>query len=261
MAAQPSRTPTPGDATGPPARLRLVLRAGDHRPLNPRTLAGGLLVAASAVGLYVAASPDDAEVGDPVVVAATDLRPGRPIESGQVRVERARLPEGASAFAAPEDVVGRMVLGPVGAGEVVQPAAVSADAAAEPLREVALSLPREQVAVGRLRVGDRVDVYVTADEATSAVVHGVPVVALSTGDDDVLGSGRDVRIVVAVGSPAAVADLVHALRTGDVTLVRSTHATEAPGDLHPDTGDDGDGGDGDEGGDGTGSRAPSGGGR
>jgi len=242
MAAQPTGVPTSDDGPGPPARLRTVRHGGDHRPLNPRTLAGGLLVAASAVGLFVAASPDDGEAGAPVVVAAADLRPGHRIEPGQVRVERAVLPDGAGAFAAPEDVVGRIALGPVGAGEVVQPAAVSAERApVESMREVALSLPREQVAVGRLRVGDRLDVYVTADDATSAVVHGVPVVQLSTGDDDVLGSGRDVRLVVAVASPDAVADLVHALRTGEVTVVRSTFANEVAA-TEPGATDDGEGG-------------------
>src|SRR5690606_1150843 len=145
------------------------------------TLVGALLVAASAVGLYLAAVPEDDEPGAPIVVAAADLRPGQLIEPAHLAVERGLLPAGARPFGSVEELLGRVVLGPVAAGEVVQPAAVSADAATTSQREVALSLPRDQVAVGRLRVGDRVDVFVTADGETGPVARGVPVVQLTTG--------------------------------------------------------------------------------
>ena len=50
-------------------------------------------------------------------------------------------------------------------------------------------------------------------------------------DDGSLTSERELTIVVAVPSGDAVAALVHALRTGEVTVVRSTFA--APDDGAP----------------------------
>ena len=49
-------------------------------------------------------------------------------------------------------------------------------------------------------------------------------------DDGSLTSDREISLVVAVPSGDAVAALVHALRTGDVTVVRSTFAEAAGGD-------------------------------
>lgn len=219
-------------STGPPASRRVDAGTGRGPALNQRTLAGALLVVLSALGLLAAASSGDDDAGHPVVVAATDLRPGQRLTARDLLITAGELPSPAESYATVDDLVGRVVLGPVGAGEVVQPAAVSADRhPGVDQREVALTLPRDQVAVGRLRIGDRVDVFTTDDERTTAVVRGVPVVHLVAADGDGLVAEREVRLVVAVQADAAVAALVHALRTGEVTVVRSTLATEQAGEL------------------------------
>ena len=92
------------------------------------------------------------------------------------------------------------------------------------VHEVAVTLPRRQIAVGRLKEGERVDVFVTYDERTASVVRGAQVVQIGAEDDGSLTSDREISLVVAVPSGEAVAALVHALRTGDVTVVRSTFA-------------------------------------
>ena len=84
--------------------------------------------------------------------------------------------------------------------------------------------PGRQIAVGRLKEGERVDVFVTYDERTASVVRGAQVVQIGAEDDGSLTSDREISLVVAVPSGDAVAALVHALRTGDVTVVRSTFA-------------------------------------
>jgi len=56
------------------------------------------------------------------------------------------------------------------------------------------------------------------------VVRGAAVVQIEADDDGSLTSSREVTLVVAVPSGEAVAAVVHALRTGDVTVVRSTFA-------------------------------------
>lgn len=202
-------------------------RIGTRRDLpGGRAALGGLLVTLAAVGAFAAASPDGDD-GRPTVVAASDLQAGEVLEADDLDVVRASLPGSARGFSTVGALVGRVVLGPVGAGEVVQASAVTTETAAGTgRREVALTLPPEQVAVGRLRAGDRVDVFVSYDDRTSSIVQGAEVVQLSTGGDRSITSARDVQLVVAVESVDQVAALVHALRMGAVTVVRSTFAEE-----------------------------------
>lgn len=239
MAGQSAASAPAGERDRGAGRDLRVLPSHARGPLlNPRSLLGALLVTASAVGLFVAASDDDG-AGREVVVAATDLRPGQRIDPGDLEIVRVDLPASISTFGTADELVGRVILGPIASGELVQPAAVSPDRPiTEHQREVAVTLPREQVAVGRLKVGDRVDLFVTDDVRTTAVVQGAPVVHLATDDAAGLAAGREVRLVVALEHDAAVAALVHALRTGEVTVVRSTFATERTTALsHPPVGE------------------------
>jgi hypothetical protein len=142
----------------------------------------------------------------------------------------ADLPADAEGiFSEVATVVGRVALGPIGAGEIVQAGSVTDDQGAPPAHEVALTLPRDQVAVGRLKQGERVDVFVTRDDRTTSVVRGVQVVQIGAGGDASLTSEREVSLVVAAPTGEAAAALVHALRTGDVTVVRSTFAEASEG--------------------------------
>jgi hypothetical protein len=115
-----------------------------------------------------------------------------------------------------------VVLGPVASGEVVQASAVTDGAGARDVHEVALTLPRGQIAVGRLKQGERVDVFATSDDRTTSVVRGAAVVQIEADPSGSLTSSREVTLVVAVPSGDAVAAVVHALRSADVTVVRST---------------------------------------
>lgn len=191
-------------------------------------MVGGLLVALAALGAFAVSASGASDGRGSVVVAADDLHPGEVVTADDVELARASLPSSAHGFAMVEDVLGRVALGPVGRGEVLQASSLTDDTvAAGSRREVALTLPPEQVAVGRLRVGERVDVFVTYDEQTSSIVEGAEVVQLTLGDDSSLTRQGDISLVVSVESKELVAALVHALRTGAVTVVRSTLAEEA----------------------------------
>jgi hypothetical protein len=190
-----------------------------------RAVVGGVLMAVAAIGVFLAVRGASTRETHPVVVAASAIHVGDAIEADDVEVVDADLPadQAQVTFGTAEDVVGHVALGPIGEGEVLQASAVTTDAArGDGLAEISLRLPRAQVAVGRLAEGDRVDVYVTYDDRTSSVVRGVVVVRLSVDDDDSLTSDREIELVVAAPSGDDVAALVHALRTGDVTVVRST---------------------------------------
>lgn len=189
-------------------------------------MVGGVLMAVAAVGVFAAYAQASRVPSAPVVVAARDLRPGEVLEVDDLRTIRADLPDTTvrGTFGAIDALVGRVVLGPLGDGELVQAAAVSDDAVTGALHEVAVTLPRSQIAVGRLKAGERVDVFVTYDERTTSVVRGAAVVQIGAEDGGSLTSTRELTLVVAVPSGDAVAAVVHALRTGEVTVVRSTFA-------------------------------------
>jgi Flp pilus assembly protein CpaB len=190
-----------------------------------RAVLGGLLMAVAAIGVYVAVQQASSDHAAPVVVAARPIHVGDVVEPDDVELVDLDLPadQDRATFADLEGVVGHVALGPIGEGEVVQASVVTdEEQRGRPRDEIALRLPRGQVAVGRLKEGERVDVFVTYDDRTTSVVRGVEVVRLSLDEDDSLTSDREIELVVSVTSGEAVAALVHALRTGDVTVVRST---------------------------------------
>lgn len=196
-----------------------------------RAVVGGLLIALAAVGVFVAYADASRGPSDPVVITRRSIRVGEALEADDLRLATADLPHDASGtFDAIASLVGRVALGPIGSGEFVQAASVTDDRAVPPVHEIALTLPRQQVAVGRLKQGERVDVFVTRDDQTSSVVRGAEVVQIGAEGDGSLTSERELSIVVAVPSPQDVAALVHALRTGDVTVVRSTFAAADDGE-------------------------------
>ncbi|MGH9083823.1 MAG: SAF domain-containing protein [Acidimicrobiales bacterium] len=206
------------------ARPRRVIEQRRGLP-GSRAVVGGLLMAVAAIGVFAAYTDATSGSGVAVVVAARDLRVGHVIGDADLRSVAAELPGATrhATFDSPRALLGRVVLGPIAEGEIVQAGALTSEASTDG-HEVAMTLPREQVAVGRLREGERVDVYVTYEERTSSVVRGAAVVQIAAGSERSLTSEHDVSLVVALGSAQDVVTLVHALRTGDVTVVRSTFA-------------------------------------
>lgn len=198
-----------------------------HRGLpGGRAVLGGVLMAVATVGVFVAYERASQRPTDPVAVAAHAIRVGEVLEADDLRIIEVDLPADAAsgAFASVDDLAGRVALGPIGDGEIVQAGSVTDQATAGEIHEVAITLPRSQIAVGRLKQAERVDVFVTYDERTTSVVRGAEVVEIGADDEGALTRDREVALVVAVPSGDAVAAVVHALRTGDVTVVRSTFA-------------------------------------
>ena len=194
-----------------------------------RAVLGGVLMAVAVVGVFLAYQQAGREPSDSIVVAARRIRLGEVLEPSDLRTVHGDLPGGASGFARIDELVGHVALGPIGEGEIIQPASITDELSAEAVHEVAITLPGRQVAVGRLKPGERVDVFVTYDDRTSTVVRGAQVVQIDAEDSASLTSDREISLVVAVPSDQTVAALVHALRTGDVTVVRSTF-TDASSD-------------------------------
>jgi Flp pilus assembly protein CpaB len=219
-------TTTRPPAAAPGDGIERASRTIERRSTLPggRAALGGLLMAIAAVGVFLAYTDATRGPTGHVIVADRELRAGETIAADDLRRVTAQLPGDAGTFEDASELVGRAVLGPIGAGEIVQAGSVTDDRGEATAHEVALTLPRSQIAVGRLKQGERVDVFVTSDDRTTSVVRDARVVQITNQEDGSLTSAREITLVVAVPSGDAVAAMVHALRTGDVTVVRSTFA-------------------------------------
>ena len=138
-------------------------------------------------------------------------RPGHPARRG-ARGRRSAHASTASSRATPPASPrstrssGAWPSGPIGEGEIVQAGIGHRRTGRRAgVHEVAVTLPRRQIAVGRLKAGERVDVFVTYDDRTASVVRGAQVVQIGAEDDGSLTSDREISLVVAVPSGEAVA--------------------------------------------------------
>jgi Flp pilus assembly protein CpaB len=210
---------------GAAARRRIA-----GRPVLPsgRALVGGLLLAVSGVVTFAAWQQASGVPDHSYVVAERALAPGERLTADDLTLVRLDLPRrvAGGAFDDVEALVDRVTLGPVGAGELVQVTQVSEEASSTPLVEVSFALPRDRALDGRLRSGDRVDVFVTYDDYTTAVVDGAAVVSVGESGGSALGPAGEVTVTLALEAAGRRAQLVHAVRAGEVTLVRSTQAAE-----------------------------------
>jgi len=217
---RPDEIVAPADRPGPPPRV--VARA----PGIPgaRALVGGVLVAAAAVGTFVSWQSATGTPDRSYAVAARALQPGERLAPDAVRYVPADLPAGvaAAAFESPGDLEGRVVVAPVGEGELLQRGSVSDQVGGPPAAEVSVTLGRDLAVDGRLQPGDTVDVYATEDETTLAA-RGLRVVAVTEAGGS-FADGRELTVTLALTDPASGAPIIQAAREGQVTLVRTTHA-------------------------------------
>lgn len=243
MAGQSGSTRTGSTAevaaprTGPPG-----LAAGDRRrivrrqPLpGGRAIVGGLLLAVAALGTFLTWQEASGTPDRSYAVAVHPIPPGGRVDADDVRLEPIDLPSdvAAAAFTSLGSVVGRIALGPIGEGELIQAAQVSSAGSADPSVEVSFAIDRDRAVDGLLRPGDRVDVFATYDDHTTPVAEGVQVVSISAGDGSSFGTGSQLTVTVALTDPERRVDLIHAIRAGEVTLARSTGVGEGgqpPGD-------------------------------
>ena len=220
-----------------PRRLEPTPRRRIERPRRlpgGRAVVGGLLVALAGVGTLVAWQQASGTPDARYAVAARALRPGEALAAGDVRLVPVDLPRGVAggAFRDADAVAGRVPLGPIAEGELVQVGALSEPGSAVPTAEVSFALARDRALDGRLASGDLVDVFVTVDAGTSLVAERVQVVAVTDGGAS-FATGAELTVTLALTDPAVRDDLIQAVRAGEVTLVRATHAGEASSGAGP----------------------------
>lgn len=200
-----------------------------------RAVVGGVLVAASAVGLFSAATTAGRQPGHPYVVAQRALTAGTRLEPGDLTLARIELPPGlrARAFDDPQALVGASLLAPVGEGELVQVSAVIAGGTTAGSREFTFTVERGRIGP-TIRDGERIDLlatYGTADDAYTLVAgRDLPVITVDRTRVGV-GETSPVFVTVAVADAGSAMALSHAAQVAKLTVVRTTGAT--PSDAPP----------------------------
>lgn len=202
-----------------------ALRVARPRWANTRTVLGLLLFAAALlIGRSIL---ENAQTTVQVWAAAQDLRQDETLDAGELVPAEVRLPDDvAAAYArATQDLAGGVLTRPVVAGELIPRAWVASGAAATAGRSMTVPVTPEHAVGGRLRPGDRVDVYATFDSGdararTSVLVRGVEVLDVVETGGLVMGEESVVGLTVAV-TPSEAARLAFAIRTAelDVALV------------------------------------------
>ncbi|HEX2295189.1 MAG TPA: Flp pilus assembly protein CpaB [Actinomycetota bacterium] len=209
-------------------------RLARPRWLNPRTVLGLVLFAgALLVGRAVL---DGAKTTVAVWAAAHDLRRDEALDAGDLVPAEVKLPaDVAAAYAgAGEDLEGAVLTRPLVAGELIPRAWLATGPAAVAGRSMTIPVTPEHAVGGRLRPGDRVDVYATFDSGdvrarTSLLVREVEVLDVVSTGGLVVGEEAVVGVTVAV-TPSEATRLAFAIRTAelDVALVSGAADGEGP---------------------------------
>lgn len=198
-----------------------------HRPLpNGRAVAGGLLVAVAAVGLFASWRAASAPPTTAYVVAARPLTVGSVLRAGDLATVRLDLPVSLRrrAFADPAELVGTQVLGPLDKGELVQASDLAA-ADTGRRRQVSFSIEASRALNGSIARGEHVDVVATyggagSDSWTAVIADDVLVADVASAGSS-LGSGRTLTLTLSLDDPDEVLAVTHAARAGTITIVRT----------------------------------------
>ncbi len=191
-----------------------------------RAVIGGLLMALAAIGTFLAYAQATTDATIDVLLATRALAPGETIAEADVELVAVEVPaQVRGLFGAIDAAVGRQVVAPVGAGELLVASATAVPTDGAESLEVAISLPASR-AVGRLRPGERVDVFSTwSSQVTELIAVDARVLEVGGGSPTVLGGGETVIVRLAVTDFGQVEALVHAQAAGDITMIRATIGT------------------------------------
>ncbi len=186
---------------------------------------GGLLVTLAAVGTFVVAGRGGEDPRRPQVVAAAALAPGHVLEATDLTTILVDLPPALAdaSFTSPDPLIGATVLGPVGAGELLQTAAITPAGEADARTiEFSFAVPNH-LAPRSLRPGEHIALLSTtgrdADAVTVVVVPDAVVTDVEV-DDQNFASNGDVIVTVAIAEPAEVLAAANATQATDITVLR-----------------------------------------
>ena len=194
-----------------------------------RAVVGGLLVTASAVGLFAAYGAAGDAPDERYVTVTHDVLAGHVLTPADLRLVPIDLP-GAQRSVSFTDVgalVGTVATGRMRAGQLVQSADVSVVRGNGSRADISVAVEPGSAMNGRseyLRGGERVDVIATfldgGSPVTETVARDVVVVEVLAGDRTIGSSGK-LTVVLSVHSDDLEA-VAGAAAAGKITLARTT---------------------------------------
>lgn len=198
-----------------------------------RAVAGGFLIAVSALGLFTAYSQAVAGPRTLFVVARHDVPIGTRLTSADLTRLAMELPDAVAAgvFRDPAALTGATTVSPIRTGELIQAGDVLRKPSSAGELEVSFAIDSARAVAGTLQPGERIDVLATfggagGDSYTSVVVSQARVLDVRADRAPLAGQATAVLRVAVANSDEALA-LTHAVNAGDVTVVRTTGAAGA----------------------------------
>lgn len=207
-----------------------------------RAAAGALLVAVAAVGAFALAAGGDEGPRTSYLVAVAPVEAGAPVDLDDFALRPLGLsPDvAARALADASGLEGATAVRDLAPGDLLSAADLieAPTAAGQPagaVHEIAFPVPVDHISA-RTVSGDRVTVLTTASDSgggdsTKVAVEDGVVLSWAADTDAIGGSGTGV-LTLAVDDAETAIGLAHMVRTGDVTVVRTTRAAA---DRYPDS--------------------------
>ncbi len=224
------------------ARTRVLHRR--HALPNGRAVLGAVLLTVAGVGTFaVASSHGDTDTTRYVVVTRA-VAPGATLGAGDVTLRPLSLDvdTAAQAFTDTDALTGAVALGPLGPGQLLPRAGVALRSAGgadlAPGHELTITLPASRLPVG-LRRGENVAVLATygsgTDARTVVTVQGARVLGVGEAGESLVERST-ARLTLALPDAPVVLETAHAAQVAELTVVRSTFATDALPAVYPEPG-------------------------
>lgn len=219
--------PAPGVPNGTRPAARTIAR---RRPLpGGRAVVGGLLVAASAVGVFAAHGAADVGPRHAYVVLARDVAAGELLRARDLDLVPIDLPaaQRANSFSDPGVLVGTVVVSGMKRGQLVQSSDVTTVVGAGDRAQISVAVDGGAAMNGDrrfLRSGERVSIIVTFDrggEVRTETVAADAIVVDVLVPDRGLGAAGALTVVLAV-PPEELEAVAGAAAAGTITLARMT---------------------------------------
>jgi Flp pilus assembly protein CpaB len=212
-------------------RAGLVAGRGAVLP-GSRAIIGALLCTLAALitfGAYVRANrPPTTKY----LVATKNLEPGAAITTSDVAAVAMELPDSLSrrALGPSVSLEDAVVLGPVAKGELFQVGNLIKKAGGSESRELSFPIDSAFAAAGRLRPGDRIDVFANHGDVATPIATDLLIIATSALPEGVSNTRGTIVITVAYDGSFDGAELLGAAQTLKLSLIRRTGIT---GNIRP----------------------------
>jgi Flp pilus assembly protein CpaB len=192
-----------------------------------RAILGALLCTLAALITFGAYARANRPPTTKYLVATRNLEPGAAITASDVAAVAMELPDSLSRRALGPSVSldDAVVLGPVAKGELFQVGNLIKKAGGSESRELSFPIDSAFAAAGRLRPGDRIDVFANHGDIATPIATDLLIIATSALPEGVSNTRGTIVITVAYDGTFDGAELLGAAQTLKLSLIRRTGIT------------------------------------